>query len=81
MSNNEYQHFDYDEVKTTSCDIDVGTNAILPCQWCGNYHTEVCSKVKKIEYHRNGTIKSVEFFEKMTVQYLSNDDGEPIEHN
>ena len=31
------------------------------CQYCGqSHHSEVCPRVKSIEYHRNGTVKKVE---------------------
>jgi hypothetical protein len=33
------------------------------CNYCGMLHTGLCSKVKKIEYHENGTVKIVEFFD------------------
>jgi hypothetical protein len=40
------------------------------CPYCSNesfkvYHPGKCPKVKSIEYHENGTIKKVEFFEEM----------------
>lgn len=34
------------------------------CYYCGMYHTGLCSKVKKIEYYENGSVKIVEFHEK-----------------
>ena len=29
------------------------------CQYCGAYHEEMCSRIKSIEYHANGTIKLI----------------------
>lgn len=61
-----------------------------PCRWCGGWHSGVCSRVKRMEYHQNGTIKSVEFFgtqPRATVWNIPtkgvelNGDGEPIEHS
>ncbi len=31
------------------------------CPWCHMNHTGVCSLIKSIEYHQDGTIKRVEF--------------------
>ena len=33
------------------------------CQHCGMGHTGACPRVKTIEYHQNGTVKRVEYFE------------------
>ena len=37
-----------------------------PCHWCSAggtliYHNGPCPRVKSVEYHKNGTIKKVEF--------------------
>lgn len=41
------------------------TLAILggPCGYCAGYHTGICPRVKRITYHGNGTVASVEFFD------------------
>lgn len=36
----------------------IQTNA---CGYCGGFHTGTCPHVKRITYHGNGTIESVEF--------------------
>jgi len=34
------------------------------CGHCGNYHSgRTCPRVKRITYHQNGTIASVEYFD------------------
>ena len=33
------------------------------CQHCGNVHTGQCPRVKSIEYHKNGKVKRVEYFD------------------
>lgn len=33
------------------------------CTHCGNIHTGQCPRVKSIEYHKNGKIKRVEYFD------------------
>jgi len=43
-----------------------GTN-LNQCQHCGNYHTGQCPRVKAIEYHDNGAVKRIEFFEPTQV--------------
>jgi hypothetical protein len=37
-------------------------NAIA-CSYCGFYHSATCPRVKAIEYHENGLIKRIEFYE------------------
>ena len=32
-----------------------------PCGYCGQWHDNVCPRVKAMEYHPDGTIKRVEF--------------------
>jgi len=32
------------------------------CVYCGAIHDTLCSRIKAIEYHPNGTIKRVELF-------------------
>ncbi len=34
-----------------------------PCHYCGNYHVGVCPRIKSIEYHQNGTVARVEFYD------------------
>lgn len=37
---------------------------IFTCQWCGCLHpNQTCPRVKKIEYHPDGTVKNIEFHE------------------
>lgn len=41
-----------------------------PCPYCSGcnvmiYHAGTCPKIKTIEYHKDGTIKRVEFFEQV----------------
>ena len=31
-----------------------------PCEYCGNIHNGLCSRIKRIEYFPDGTIKSIE---------------------
>lgn len=38
----------------------MGTNK---CGWCGMYHGPTCPRVSAIEYHPNGQVKRVEFFD------------------
>ncbi len=33
-----------------------------PCAHCGGYHSRACPRVKRIEWHPNGLISSVEFW-------------------
>jgi hypothetical protein len=33
------------------------------CGWCGLYHGPTCPRVAAIEYHPNGLVKRVEFFD------------------
>jgi len=45
-----------------------------PCPYCSNgcqqiYHGGRCPQVKSIEYHENGTVKKVEFFDPTQVDY------------
>ncbi len=40
-------------------------SSTIQCAFCGMWHTGKCSLVKKIEYHQDGTVKSIEFFEKI----------------
>jgi hypothetical protein len=35
------------------------TSNIATCPYCGNIHTGLCSKIKEIEYYKDGTIKRV----------------------
>jgi len=37
------------------------------CRWCGSYHNTACPKVKAIEYHRDGSVKRVEFHDQPTA--------------
>jgi hypothetical protein len=32
------------------------------CEHCGGAHARVCPKVKRLEFHQNGNIQSVEFW-------------------
>ena len=32
-----------------------------PCLYCGSYHIGICPRVKRVEYHPWGGVKSVEF--------------------
>lgn len=36
------------------------------CQYCGNYHEQICPLIKQIEYHDNGTIKLISFWSAAT---------------
>jgi len=43
------------------------------CVWCGGLHANTtCPRIKRIEYHEHGAIKSIEFHE------LPNPDGQPV---
>ena len=46
------------------------TSALMPtpCAYCGGIHTGTCPRVKRIEYHPNGTVASVEFHAQATPQ-------------
>ncbi len=37
-------------------------SATTQCGYCGTWHTGMCSRVNRIEYYRDGTVKSVEVF-------------------
>lgn len=42
------------------------TSTFVPmstCKHCGNIHTGQCPRVKAIEYHKNGKVKRVEYFD------------------
>lgn len=41
----------------------VGTVALRTCSWCSGIHTGKCPLVKAIEYHPNGIVKRVEFYD------------------
>ena len=41
---------------------DGGTASVRACPYCGSFHTTLCPLIKRIEYHPNGTIKSVELY-------------------
>jgi hypothetical protein len=43
---------------------DVRPSSTRQCCYCGMWHTGTCSLVKKVEYHKDGTIKSIELFER-----------------
>lgn len=45
--------------------VDSGTLAVTvaTCAWCGCIHNAKCPLVKAIEYHANGTVKRVEFYD------------------
>lgn len=43
------------------------------CGYCGGCHTGTCPRVKRITYHQNGTVASVEFHEP-----LSDPQGYPL---
>lgn len=34
-----------------------------PCAYCPNLHAGVCPRIKRIEYHENGSIKAIEFYD------------------
>lgn len=34
-----------------------------PCRYCGMHHAAKCSLVKAMEYHPDGSLKRVEFYE------------------
>ncbi len=36
---------------------------VVGCRHCGGTHAGECRRIKRIEYHDNGTIKSVEYRE------------------
>lgn len=33
------------------------------CGYCGSFHSGTCPRVKRITYHENGTVASVELFD------------------
>ena len=40
------------------------SHSLATCQHCGGIHvTSQCPRVKAIEYHKNGRVKRVEFYE------------------
>lgn len=41
--------------------MSTGLNDPNRCGYCGCYHTGICSLVKALEYHPDGTLKRVEF--------------------
>ena len=42
----------------------VSTGPLASCGYCGGYHTgRACPRVKAFEYHPDGKVKRVEFFE------------------
>ncbi len=48
---------------------------IQTCKWCGLYHPhQMCSRVKSISYHQDGSVKDVEFHEP-TPQYVQGEDS------
>ena len=38
---------------------------VVPCQYCGKYHPGICPRIKSVEYHDNGTVRRVEFYDWM----------------
>lgn len=60
--------FDSDPRLQHGCGADVSDYTVpntnqCPCQWCGMYHGPKCPSVAAIEYHENGQVKRVEFFD------------------
>jgi hypothetical protein len=41
------------------------------CPYCGMYHSGMCPRIKLIEYHPNGQIKRIEFYDERTPQYAA----------
>ena len=37
----------------------------VPCGYCGKYHQGICPRIKSVEYHDNGTVRRVEFYDWM----------------
>lgn len=42
--------------------ISTSTANLNTCEWCGCIHSGKCPQVKAIQYHKDGTVKRVEFF-------------------
>jgi len=40
-----------------------GSNDPVRCQWCGTFHSTKCHLVKAVEFHPDGSVKRVEFYE------------------
>lgn len=51
-----------------AADAHTGTSLHQKCNYCGLYHEAKCPLVKAFEYHPDGTLKRVEFFEPPAVQ-------------
>lgn len=58
----------------------VPTSYIYTCRWCGWAHAGVCPRVKAIEYHPNGEVKRVEFFDSAFGQVIANVSIAPSKH-
>lgn len=43
-----------------------------PCGYCGSIHNGFCSRIKKMEYFENGTIRSIEFHDNKFAIYRDN---------
>jgi hypothetical protein len=39
------------------------TLTLSRCRFCGGYHSGTCPRVKAIEYHQDGSVKRVEFYD------------------
>ena len=47
------------------------TVTIQTCPYCGLSHTNVCWKIQEIEYHPDGSVKRVRFYDYASpVQYI-----------
>ncbi len=40
------------------------------CRWCGGVHLRACPRVKKMEYHESGGIKSVTYFKAFKAKHI-----------
>lgn len=46
---------------------------LKPCKHCGNYHDQVCPRIKSIEYFQNGLVKKVEYHQENQEKYYNYD--------
>jgi hypothetical protein len=53
----------------TEAEIDALDEAIGKCSHCGGYHVRACPRVRKIEWHPNNMIASVEFWPALDVDW------------
>ena len=60
MSGNTATLHDWSAYQGTTAD---GRSISHYCDTCGYWHTGMCRRIKLIEYHENGTVKKMEYFD------------------